>query len=237
MGVRTWIEGWPVYRQLADGDVLGRGAAAKSPASAQRVARTASADKVVKSVCPYNCTEGRGGVGLRKPAADHRARPAVPGAVPQAVRNRVGAPGPGHGDGHDRRPGDPGQEPRLAVGAGRGPHPAHPRVRQPRRGGGRKGEAATAKGSRSPLTCSSPMTGRPPAAAGSTAGSTPTGSTKRPGASRAASRTGWPPNGAGPRRPTADPLQPGLRRSGRQAMERAQGAGLVGCRQGAVDRA
>jgi hypothetical protein len=36
MGVRTWIEGWPVYRQLADGDPLGRGAAAKSPASGRR---------------------------------------------------------------------------------------------------------------------------------------------------------------------------------------------------------
>ena len=57
MGVRTWIEGWPVYRQLAGGDVLGRGAAAKSPASARRVARTVTADKVVKSVCPY-CAVG-----------------------------------------------------------------------------------------------------------------------------------------------------------------------------------
>lgn len=59
MGVRTWIEGWPVYRQLADGDVLGRGAAAKSPASARLVARTVTADKVVKSVCPY-CAVGCG---------------------------------------------------------------------------------------------------------------------------------------------------------------------------------
>jgi formate dehydrogenase major subunit len=59
MGVRTWIEGWPVYRQLAGGDVLGRGAAAKSPATAQRVPRTATADKVVKSVCPY-CAVGCG---------------------------------------------------------------------------------------------------------------------------------------------------------------------------------
>ncbi len=59
MGVRTWIEGWPVYRQLAGGDVLGRGAAAKSPASARRVARTVTADKVVKSVCPY-CAVGCG---------------------------------------------------------------------------------------------------------------------------------------------------------------------------------
>ena len=34
-----------------------------------------------------------------------------------------------------------------------------------------------------------------------------------------------------------NPLQPRLRRSGRQAVERAQGAGLVGSRHGAVDRA
>jgi len=59
MGVRTWIEGWPVYRQVTGGDVLGRGAAAKSPASARRAARTVTADKVVKSVCPY-CAVGCG---------------------------------------------------------------------------------------------------------------------------------------------------------------------------------
>jgi formate dehydrogenase major subunit len=59
VGARTWIEGWPVYRQAADRDPLGRGAAAKSPASARRVPRTATADKVVKSVCPY-CAVGCG---------------------------------------------------------------------------------------------------------------------------------------------------------------------------------
>jgi formate dehydrogenase major subunit len=59
MGVRTWIEGWPVYRQLADGDPLGRGPAAKSPASGRLVPRTAAADKVIKSVCPY-CAVGCG---------------------------------------------------------------------------------------------------------------------------------------------------------------------------------
>jgi formate dehydrogenase major subunit len=59
MGVRTWIEGWPVYRQLAGGDVLGRGAAAKSPVSDRLVPRTVTADKVVKSVCPY-CAVGCG---------------------------------------------------------------------------------------------------------------------------------------------------------------------------------
>ena len=59
MGVRTWIEGWPVYRQFTNGDVLGRGAAAKSAASARLEARTVTADKVVKSVCPY-CAVGCG---------------------------------------------------------------------------------------------------------------------------------------------------------------------------------
>ena len=59
MGVRTWIEGWPAYRQVTGTDRLGRGAAVKSGASARLTARTASADKVVKSVCPY-CAVGCG---------------------------------------------------------------------------------------------------------------------------------------------------------------------------------
>jgi formate dehydrogenase major subunit len=59
MGVKTWIDAWPVYRQLKDKDPLGRGAAAKSRASANLVPRTQSSDKVVKSVCPY-CAVGCG---------------------------------------------------------------------------------------------------------------------------------------------------------------------------------
>jgi formate dehydrogenase major subunit len=59
MGVRTWIEGWPAYRQATGPDRLGRGAAVKSGVSARLTARTASADKVVKSVCPY-CAVGCG---------------------------------------------------------------------------------------------------------------------------------------------------------------------------------
>ena len=60
MGVRTWIEGWPVYRQLTGGDALGRGAAAKSPALGPAGwPATVTADKVVKSVCPY-CAVGCG---------------------------------------------------------------------------------------------------------------------------------------------------------------------------------
>jgi len=59
MSVRTWIEGWPVYRQLTGDDPLGRGAAAKSGASGRLAPRTRTADKVVKSVCPY-CAVGCG---------------------------------------------------------------------------------------------------------------------------------------------------------------------------------
>ena len=59
MSVRTFIEGWPVYRQLTGADPLGRGAAAKSGRSARLDPRTRSADTVVKSVCPY-CAVGCG---------------------------------------------------------------------------------------------------------------------------------------------------------------------------------
>ena len=57
MGVRTWIEAWPVYRQLTGSDPLGRGAAVQSPRSKALTARTATADRVAKSVCPY-CAVG-----------------------------------------------------------------------------------------------------------------------------------------------------------------------------------
>jgi formate dehydrogenase major subunit len=59
MGVRTWIEGWPVYRQLTGSDPTGRGESARSARSAHLTPRTAEADKVVKSVCPY-CAVGCG---------------------------------------------------------------------------------------------------------------------------------------------------------------------------------
>jgi formate dehydrogenase major subunit len=59
MGVRTWIEGWPVYRQVTGTDPLGRGAAAKSARSDELVARTGTADSVARSVCPY-CAVGCG---------------------------------------------------------------------------------------------------------------------------------------------------------------------------------
>jgi formate dehydrogenase major subunit len=59
MGVRTWIEGWPACRQFSGTDPLGRGAAVKSAVSSRLTSRTATADKVVKSVCPY-CAVGCG---------------------------------------------------------------------------------------------------------------------------------------------------------------------------------
>src|SRR6266516_1899945 len=59
MGVRTWIEAWPVYPQLTGTDPLGRGAAAKSARSATLTARTETADSVARSVCPY-CAVGCG---------------------------------------------------------------------------------------------------------------------------------------------------------------------------------
>jgi formate dehydrogenase major subunit len=57
MGVRTWIEGWPVYRQVTGTDPFGRGMAAKSGTTRRLSPRTVTADKVVKSVCPY-CAVG-----------------------------------------------------------------------------------------------------------------------------------------------------------------------------------
>ena len=59
MGVKTWIEGWPVYRQLTGTDPLGRGAAAKSARSETLTARTETADSMARSVCPY-CAVGCG---------------------------------------------------------------------------------------------------------------------------------------------------------------------------------
>jgi formate dehydrogenase major subunit len=59
MSVRTWLDGWPVYRQLTGTDPLGRGAAAKSERSKELTARTERADSVARSVCPY-CAVGCG---------------------------------------------------------------------------------------------------------------------------------------------------------------------------------
>jgi formate dehydrogenase major subunit len=48
-----------VVRQVRDGDPLGRGAAVKSAATDQLEARTTTADRVVRSICPY-CAVGCG---------------------------------------------------------------------------------------------------------------------------------------------------------------------------------
>ena len=50
---------WPVLRQLRSGDVLGRGPAVASPKTKAMTPRTATADRVVQSVCPF-CAVGCG---------------------------------------------------------------------------------------------------------------------------------------------------------------------------------
>jgi formate dehydrogenase major subunit len=59
VGVRTFLEGWPVYRQLTGDDPLGRGEAARSRWAEETTARTETADRVVDSICPY-CAVGCG---------------------------------------------------------------------------------------------------------------------------------------------------------------------------------
>jgi formate dehydrogenase major subunit len=59
MGLRDTFLGWPVVRQLTGDDPLGRGAAAQSERSAELQPRTATADRVARSVCPY-CAVGCG---------------------------------------------------------------------------------------------------------------------------------------------------------------------------------
>lgn len=53
------LGGWPVVRQLLEGDPLGLGLTAQSEATANLRGRTASADRVARSVCPY-CAVGCG---------------------------------------------------------------------------------------------------------------------------------------------------------------------------------
>ncbi len=57
--MKTWLNAWPVFRQLTDGDPFGRGDAVRSAKTDSLVARTASADRVAKSICPY-CAVGCG---------------------------------------------------------------------------------------------------------------------------------------------------------------------------------
>jgi formate dehydrogenase major subunit len=57
MGLRSRLDGWPLVRQVTGADRLGRGRAAQSPRSEQLSPRTARADRVVDSVCPF-CAVG-----------------------------------------------------------------------------------------------------------------------------------------------------------------------------------
>src|SRR5829696_4952906 len=50
---------WPVLRQLSGNDPLGRGTAVRSGATDRITARTETADRVARSVCPY-CAVGCG---------------------------------------------------------------------------------------------------------------------------------------------------------------------------------
>ncbi|MFB7269093.1 formate dehydrogenase [Streptomyces sp. NPDC056244] len=59
MGVRRLIHDWPVRRQLTGSDPLGRGRAAMSSRTEHLRPRTETADRVVKSICPY-CAVGCG---------------------------------------------------------------------------------------------------------------------------------------------------------------------------------
>ncbi len=59
MSIRDFAQRWPVWQQITGTDPLGRGAAAQSRRSLEITPRTESADRVVKSVCPY-CAVGCG---------------------------------------------------------------------------------------------------------------------------------------------------------------------------------
>ena len=50
---------WPVIRQFRTGDVFGRGPAVMSEKTKEMTARTTTADRVARSVCPY-CAVGCG---------------------------------------------------------------------------------------------------------------------------------------------------------------------------------
>lgn len=59
MDARKLFLSWPVVRQISEWDFLGRGPAVTSPTTRATVARTETADRVAKSVCPY-CAVGCG---------------------------------------------------------------------------------------------------------------------------------------------------------------------------------
>src|SRR5215470_3715862 len=49
MSTRTWIDEWPVYRQLSGGDKLGRGTAARSRATEETAPRIRTAGRVIEA--------------------------------------------------------------------------------------------------------------------------------------------------------------------------------------------
>jgi formate dehydrogenase major subunit len=57
--MRSGFRSWPVVRQLTSGDPLGRGTAVRSARTAAMTPRTKTADRMVKSICPY-CAVGCG---------------------------------------------------------------------------------------------------------------------------------------------------------------------------------
>src|SRR5436305_7607065 len=59
MALTELVGRWPLVRQFREGDALGLGRAVRSKQTAQLRPRTSTADRVVKSVCPY-CAVGCG---------------------------------------------------------------------------------------------------------------------------------------------------------------------------------
>lgn len=59
MSIASTFLGWPVLRQLKEGDFLGRGPAVASARTTNLTPRTVEADRVAKSICPY-CAVGCG---------------------------------------------------------------------------------------------------------------------------------------------------------------------------------
>jgi len=59
LGIRDLIPAWSVVRQLGSKDRFALGRAAQSPRQANLKPRTAEADEVVRSICPY-CAVGCG---------------------------------------------------------------------------------------------------------------------------------------------------------------------------------
>ena len=59
MPLRRLIDQWPLLRQPKEGDLLGLGRAVTSPKTRELRPRTADAQHVVPSICPY-CAVGCG---------------------------------------------------------------------------------------------------------------------------------------------------------------------------------